>query len=59
MFLFFQIFDRFVNIVKNFNPDDAQNVRKRLRINILNFFQLISIPCFHFFFQCMVKIFAC
>ena len=27
----FQIFNRFVKIVeKNFNPDDAQNVRKRL-----------------------------
>ena len=30
MFLIFQIFDRFVNIVKKFNSDDAQNVRKRL-----------------------------
>ena len=30
MLLIFQIFDRFVNIVKNFNSDDAQNVRKRL-----------------------------
>ena len=29
-FLIFQIFDRFENIVRNFNPDDAQNVRKRL-----------------------------
>ena len=27
MFPIFQIFDRFVNIVRNFNPDDAQNVR--------------------------------
>ena len=30
MFLIFQIFDRFANVVKNFNPDDAQNKRKRL-----------------------------
>ena len=29
-FLIFQIFDRFVKFVKNFNPDDAQNVRKNL-----------------------------
>ena len=27
---FFQIFDRTVNTVKNFTPDDAQNVRKCL-----------------------------
>ena len=31
MFLIFQIFDRFVNIAKNFNPDDAQNVRNCLK----------------------------
>ena len=30
MFLIFLICDHFVNIVKNFNPDDAQNLRKRL-----------------------------
>ena len=30
MFLIFQIFDHFVNIVKNFNPDFAKNVRERL-----------------------------
>ena len=30
MFLYFQIFDRFVNIVQNFSLDDAQNVRERL-----------------------------
>ena len=30
MFLIFQIFDRFENVAKNFNPDDAQNVRKRM-----------------------------
>ena len=30
MFLIFQIFDLSVNIVKNLNPDDAQNVRKHL-----------------------------
>ena len=30
MFLIFQIFDCFVNIVNNFNPYDAQNVRKCL-----------------------------
>ena len=30
MFLIFQIFDRFVNIVLNFNSVDAQNERKRL-----------------------------
>ena len=30
MFFFFQIFDYFVNIVEHFNPDGAQNVRKRL-----------------------------
>ena len=30
MFLIFQIFDRSVNIVRKFNPDDAQNARKRL-----------------------------
>ena len=35
MFLIFKIFDRFVNIAKNFNPDDAKNVRKR--VNISNF----------------------
>ena len=30
MFLMFQIFGCFVNIVKIFIPDDAQNKRKRL-----------------------------
>ena len=30
MFVIFQIFDSFVYIVKSFNPDDAQNVQKRL-----------------------------
>ena len=30
MFPIFQMFDRFVNIVKKFNPDDAQDVRKCL-----------------------------
>ena len=41
MFLIFQIFDRFVNIVNNFNPDDAQNVRKRLLNFILPLVDLI------------------
>ena len=30
LFLIVQIFDRFVNIVKKFNPDDAQNERNWL-----------------------------
>ena len=36
MFLIFQIFDRSVNIVENFNPDDAQNVRKGFELTFLN-----------------------
>ena len=28
MFVIFQNFDRFVNIEKNFNPDEEQNERK-------------------------------
>ena len=34
MFLIFHIFDHFVIIVKIFNPDDAQNVRKRFKFLI-------------------------